>query len=63
MSNKEKCSACKTVPEDVMVLSCTHCICLLCAFDEVRRQEKAKSYSIACHRCQEITEVDEGLYK
>lgn len=63
MSNKEKCSACMAVPEDVMVLSCNHCICLLCAYDEVRRQEKTINYIICCHKCQEVTEIDDELYK
>ena len=40
--NPEKCSICHSIPEDILMLSCNHDLCLNCAAEKFRGPENSK---------------------
>ena len=42
VENPEKCSICHSIPEDILMLSCNHDLCLKCAAEKFRAPENAK---------------------
>lgn len=42
MDEPQPCSRCKKIPEDILMLSCTHDLCLQCAADRLGVELKKK---------------------
>lgn len=61
MSNKQKCSECSCLPENVLVQTCNHCLCLWCVKDLIWI-DNLKMKIVECPICKEETKVEEELY-
>ncbi|CAD8114474.1 unnamed protein product [Paramecium sonneborni] len=59
MINVSKCSKCQKVPDDILMLTCTHDLCLDCAAKSFSTQQtKKKKKFFVCDACQSNTELD-----
>ena len=54
--NQEKCANCTKLPEDILMLECSHDLCLECA-SKIYAYQKNK-LQIKCLICSEITILD-----
>jgi len=56
------CAACETIPEDVLILTCEHNLCLPCAAANLhqsqQRAENSTFQSVICDECGVATVLD-----
>ncbi|CAD8096258.1 unnamed protein product [Paramecium sonneborni] len=59
MMNVSKCSRCLKVPDDILMLTCSHDLCLLCAAKSFSQQQPKRSKKFfVCDICSSNTELD-----
>ncbi|CAD8195008.1 unnamed protein product [Paramecium octaurelia] len=59
MMNVSKCSKCLNVPDDILMLTCSHDLCLLCAAKSFSQQPSKRSKKFfVCDICSSNTELD-----
>ncbi|CAK59010.1 unnamed protein product (macronuclear) [Paramecium tetraurelia] len=59
MMNVSKCSKCSKVPDDILMLTCSHDLCLLCAAKSFSMQQPKRSKKFfVCDICSSNTELD-----
>lgn len=56
----QSCTKCSSLPEDILMLACSHDLCLNCASDRLAFEMKKKknANSIVCEFCYERTPLD-----
>ncbi|CAD8095977.1 unnamed protein product [Paramecium sonneborni] len=59
MMNVSKCSKCLKVPDDILMLTCSHDLCLICAARSFSQQQTKRSKKFfVCDICSSNTELD-----
>ncbi|CAD8181025.1 unnamed protein product [Paramecium pentaurelia] len=59
MMNVSKCSKCLKVPDDILMLTCNHDLCLLCAAKSFSQQQSKRNKKFfVCDICSSNTELD-----
>jgi hypothetical protein len=55
------CAKCAQTPEDILILTCDHNLCLLCAAKNLQREQKRNMHSfqtVVCELCEIATVLD-----
>lgn len=63
LDQPENCAKCGALPEDILMLTCNHDLCLACSARNFQRelQKKGRSAnSICCELCGALTVLDES---
>ena len=59
----ENCAKCRTLPEDILMLTCNHDLCLTCSAKNLQKEAQKKGRSanaIYCELCGAMTVLDES---
>jgi len=63
LDQPENCAKCGTLPEDILMLTCNHDLCLTCSARNFQREVQKKGRSanaIFCELCGALTVLDES---
>ena len=58
---QRECCVCKEIPENIICLSCSHCICLSCAAQKLIEKEEPTLEELECPLCFESTLLSEEI--
>lgn len=59
----EFCGRCRQYPENILMLSCSHDLCLDCAaqvFDSPENSQAREKSGIQCPQCRQVTQLDQS---
>lgn len=64
-SEPQSCTKCGSLPEDILMLACSHDLCLDCAAERLALESKKKTATgITCEFCNERTQLDaDSIYE
>ena len=55
------CILCKEIPESIICLSCSHCLCLICSTNLIFSEPEPKQTELKCIDCGQITLQSEEI--
>ena len=63
MDSLIQCSKCSVIPYDILMMNCSHNLCIKCAVERMRSQHTVKSlvgrHFLQCEQCKGRTNLDQ----